>query len=89
LSGVYLKIFKRCGRGIEERFKQIQGIMASFGDGSRHFSSSGLVRRGVATTPTGDGPSGRGSRTQHALNVEIKGNKAILVEERWESIGLQ
>jgi hypothetical protein len=60
---VYLKIFKR--------LKGFQGIMASSGDGAGHFSSTSLVRRGMASTQAGDGPAGKGSGTQHALNVQL------------------
>jgi hypothetical protein len=62
-ANVNLKIFQRCVKGSEERFKGIQGIMASFGNGARHFNSSSLVQRGVATTLPRNGNSGRGSRT--------------------------
>jgi hypothetical protein len=45
--------------------------MASSGDGAGHFSSTSLVRRGMASTQAGDGPAGKGSGTQHALNVQL------------------
>jgi hypothetical protein len=88
-AGVNLKFFQHFGGDSEEQFKGIQGIMASSGNGARQFSSSGLVRRGVATTPAGDGNSGRGSGTRHALNMEMIENKAVLVEEGWERVVLQ
>jgi hypothetical protein len=83
-----LKFFQHFGGDSEQQFKGIQGIMASSGNGARQFSSSGLVRRGVATTPTRDGNGGRGSRTRHALNVEMTKNKAVLAEEGWERVVL-
>ena len=55
--------------------------MASLEDGAGHFSSTSLVRRGMASTQAGDGPIGKGSGTQHALNVQITENKTILTEK--------
>jgi hypothetical protein len=88
-ASVNLKFFQHFGRDIEEQFKRIQGIMASLGNGARQFSSSTLVRRGVATIPAGDGNGGSGSGTRHALNMEMTENKAALAEERWERVVLQ
>jgi hypothetical protein len=63
--------------------------MASFGNGARHFNSLGLVQREVTTTLGGNGPNGRTSGTQHALNVEMTENKAVLAEKGWKRTGLQ
>jgi hypothetical protein len=88
-AGVNLKFFQHFGGDSEEQFKGIQCIMASSGNGARQFSSSGLIQRGVATTPARDGNDGRGSGTRHALNVEMMENRAVLAEEGWERVVLQ
>jgi hypothetical protein len=46
--------------GIEEHFKGIQGMMASFGDGAKFLNFTSSIWRGVASSQVGNCPVGRG-----------------------------